>query len=95
MKQQGYYYYLDEMYGLHVVSSKTLQDLETSWKSEVSELINHRGDSTIAPPTQVLKKERPPLMLEPMFVILAGAAAAVVRKSFCRQRTGTNTCCVL
>jgi hypothetical protein len=79
VKQQGYYYYLDEMYGLHVVSSKTLQDLETSWKNEVSELIHHHGDSVMAPPTQVLKKERPPLMLEPMFVILAGAAAAVVR----------------
>ncbi|ORZ15830.1 mitochondrial carrier domain-containing protein [Absidia repens] len=86
VKQQGYYYYLDEMYGLHVVSSKTLQDLESSWKKDISDIIHHThlegqnttSDSSVASsPTQTLKKERPPLMLEPMFVILAGAAAAV------------------
>ncbi|KAI8333068.1 mitochondrial carrier domain-containing protein [Chlamydoabsidia padenii] len=87
VKQQGYYYYLDEVYGLHVVSSKTLQDLETSWKSEVKELIHHHKDNqqhqdnvntdTISTTPPTMKKERPPLMLEPMFVILAGAAAAV------------------
>ncbi|KAI8082863.1 mitochondrial carrier domain-containing protein [Halteromyces radiatus] len=79
VKQQGYYYYLDEMYGLHVVSSKTLQDLEISWKEQVNDLIHHHptkdplNDQTIT----TIKKERPPLMLEPIFVILAGAAAAV------------------
>ncbi|ORX62409.1 mitochondrial carrier [Hesseltinella vesiculosa] len=70
VKQQGYYYFLDEMYGLHVVSSKTLHDLELAWKED--------------PPTQDNQTitcdniDRPPLLLEPMFVILAGAFAAVV-----------------
>ncbi|CAO3632643.1 unnamed protein product [Cunninghamella blakesleeana] len=83
VKQQGYYYYLDEMYGLHIVSSKTLQDLETSWKEDVKEMVDphhhlHQQKQQLAQQQQlVLEKKRPPLLLEPMFVILAGAAAAV------------------
>lgn len=80
MKQQGYYSYLGEMYGLHVVSSKTLEDLETSWSTGADK--QDDPDNTIAPPSDqslIMKKERPPLLLEPMFVILGGAAAAVVQ----------------
>ncbi|KAI8332586.1 mitochondrial carrier domain-containing protein [Chlamydoabsidia padenii] len=75
VKQQGYYSYLGEMYGLHVVSSKTLEDLETSWKDDVDHSIHQQDKSTTS--DQTVKKERPPLLLEPMFVILAGATAAV------------------
>ncbi|KAL1930912.1 hypothetical protein VTP01DRAFT_10049 [Rhizomucor pusillus] len=64
VKQQGYYYFLDEMYGLHVDSRKSLKDLETLHQQEpVKE--------------EKKSKERPPLLLEPLFVILAGAAAAI------------------
>ncbi|KAJ8661284.1 hypothetical protein O0I10_003034 [Lichtheimia ornata] len=65
VKQQGYYYFLDEMYGLQVDSRKTLNDLEGL----------HRSDTPSTVSTT--NKERPPLLLEPIFVILAGAAAAV------------------
>ncbi|SAM02601.1 hypothetical protein [Absidia glauca] len=78
VKQQGYYSYLGEMYGLHVVSSKTLEDLETSWNAGAGK--QDDPDNTIASPSDqilIMKKERPPLLLEPMFVILGGAAAAV------------------
>ncbi|CAO3635044.1 unnamed protein product [Cunninghamella echinulata] len=85
VKQQGYYYYLDEMYGLHVVSSKVLEDLETSWKEEMKELVDphhhHHQQQQIQQQIQQQQlqkqQQRPPLLLEPIFVILAGAAAAV------------------
>ncbi|ORZ03121.1 mitochondrial carrier domain-containing protein [Syncephalastrum racemosum] len=70
VKQQGYYYFLDEMYGLHVDSPKTLYALEGRTKEAVDEILD-------ATTVMNKPKERPPLMLEPMFVILAGAAAAV------------------
>lgn len=54
------------MYGLQVDSRKTLNDLEGL----------HRSDTPFTVTTT--NKERPPLLLEPIFVILAGAAAAVV-----------------
>ncbi|KAI8068075.1 mitochondrial carrier domain-containing protein [Gongronella butleri] len=67
VKQQGYYYYLDEMYGYHVASSAHLMELEMAWKDDAP-----AADVEIA----TSKVDRPPLLLEPMFVILAGAAAA-------------------
>lgn len=74
VKQQGYYYFLDEMYGLQIDSKKTLDEIDMGWnevhkldEEEQHEIIDASGKKT----------ERPPLMLEPLFVILAGAAAAV------------------
>lgn len=67
------------MYGLHVVSSKTLEDLETSWNKSASK--QEDPDNSISSPADqnlIMNKERLPLLLEPMFVILGGAAAAVV-----------------
>lgn len=78
MKQQGYYYFLDEMYGLQVDSRKTLNEIEKGWKevhkmdeADQHQIISASGKSS----------ERPPLMLEPLFVIFAGATAAVVKRS--------------
>ncbi|KAI9315653.1 mitochondrial carrier domain-containing protein [Dichotomocladium elegans] len=68
VKQQGYYYFLDEMYGLHVDSRKSLDALEGLRRS---------GEDEAIATASVTPKERPPLLLEPIFVILAGAAAAV------------------
>jgi hypothetical protein len=75
VKQQGYYYFLDEMYGLQVDSRKTLNELEKGW-SEVHHMDEEEQHSITT--SSGKKTERPPLMLEPMFVIFAGAAAAMV-----------------
>ncbi|KAI7905615.1 mitochondrial carrier domain-containing protein [Cokeromyces recurvatus] len=69
VKQQGYYYFLDEMYGVQVDSSRTLNEIENGWINEEEEeedQVMHGKD-----------KKRPPLMLEPLFVIFAGATAAI------------------
>lgn len=63
------------MYGLHVDSRKTLNEIEKGWMEvhDMNEEDKHRIISESGK-----SAERPPLMLEPLFVILAGAAAAVV-----------------
>jgi hypothetical protein len=75
VKQQGYYYFLDEMYGLQVDSRKTLNEIEKGWKevNRMNEEDQHQITSASGK-----SSERPPLMLEPLFVIFAGATAAVV-----------------
>ena len=83
VKQQGYYYFLDEMYGLHIDSRKRLHQLEglhRHHKDKENDDIEQLDVTSTTPITEskVVHKERPPLMLEPIFVILAGAAAAVV-----------------
>ncbi|KAI7855978.1 mitochondrial carrier domain-containing protein [Circinella umbellata] len=82
VKQQGYYYFLDEMYGLHIDSRKRLHQLEglhRHHKDKENDDIEQLDVTSTTPITEskVVHKERPPLMLEPIFVILAGAAAAV------------------
>ncbi|KAI9492997.1 mitochondrial carrier domain-containing protein [Zychaea mexicana] len=78
VKQQGYYYFLDEMYGLQVDSRKTLHQLEGMHRHHGEKDISHSiSTEKSANPSNIATKERPPLMLEPIFVILAGAAAAV------------------
>ncbi|KAI8079553.1 mitochondrial carrier domain-containing protein [Gilbertella persicaria] len=73
MKQQGYYYFLDEMYGLQIDSS-TLNEIEKGWFEVHNMSKEDRHQITC---TSGKKAERPPLMLEPLFVILAGAFAAI------------------
>ncbi|KAI9481110.1 MAG: mitochondrial carrier domain-containing protein [Benjaminiella poitrasii] len=73
VKQQGYYYFLDEMYGVQVDSSTTLSEIEHGWDREEEE--EEEGDKKTLGKEKV--KKRPPLMLEPLFVIFAGATAAV------------------
>lgn len=75
MKQQGYYYFLDEMYGVQVDSANTLNEIEKGW-SEVHKMSDEDQHQIVCASGK--KAERPPLMLEPLFVILAGATAAVV-----------------
>ncbi|KAG0994974.1 hypothetical protein G6F28_005232 [Rhizopus arrhizus] len=70
VKQQGYYYFLDEMYGLHVDSSDTIMELEMGWNNMTND-----EDVDTTPIRSAI--ERPPMILEPLFIILAGAAAAV------------------
>ncbi|CAO3669011.1 unnamed protein product [Rhizopus stolonifer] len=64
VKQQGYYYFLDEIYGLHVDSPATIMELEMGWNHKISQ-----SKTTI--------EQQPPLILEPLFIIFAGATAAV------------------
>lgn len=75
MKQQGYYYFLDEMYGVQVDSENTLNEIEKGW-NEVHKMSDEDQHQIVCASGK--KAERPPLMLEPLFVILAGATAAVV-----------------
>lgn len=78
MKQQGYYYFLDEMYGVQVDSANTLNEIEKGW-NEVHKMSDEDQHQIVCASGK--KAERPPLMLEPLFVILAGATAAVVSTS--------------
>lgn len=75
MKQQGYYYFLDEIYGVQVDSENTLNEIEKGW-NEVHKMSDEDQHQIVCASGK--KAERPPLMLEPLFVILAGATAAVV-----------------
>lgn len=62
------------MYGLQVDSRNTLNEIEKGWTKihNMNEEDQHQIISASGK-----KAERPPLMLEPLFVILAGATAAV------------------
>ncbi|KAI9279816.1 mitochondrial carrier domain-containing protein [Sporodiniella umbellata] len=71
VKQQGYYYFLDGIYGLHVDSPATIMELEMGWNRAATE------ESAKAVTTPTTNSERPPLILEPLFIIFAGAAAAI------------------
>lgn len=59
------------MYGLHVDSSDTIMELEMGWN-------NMTNDEDVDTTPIRSTTERPPMILEPLFIILAGAAAAVV-----------------
>ncbi|CAO3644148.1 unnamed protein product [Mucor hiemalis] len=74
VKQQGYYYFLDEMYGLQVDSRNTLNEIEKGW-NEVYKMSEEDQNRIISASGKTT--ERPPLMLEPLFVIFAGATAAM------------------
>ncbi|KAG9325647.1 hypothetical protein KVV02_001131 [Mortierella alpina] len=80
VKQQGYYYFIDELYGIR-------EDMELLKAMTVSS-----EDSTLTPPPQTHDPSstttttcsprsdpstRPYFLLEPVFVLLAGAAAAI------------------
>ena len=94
VKQQGYYYFIDELYGIR-------EDME-ALKTKMNVDYNLYGEANTSPesidagkftssasraPTPVLvtamslsqseKEERPYFLLEPTFVLLAGAAAAI------------------
>ncbi|KAI7862729.1 mitochondrial carrier domain-containing protein [Spinellus fusiger] len=68
IKQQGYYSFLKEMYGENVDSHGSFHALENHRIPEEYPLLL---DESLPP------AKRPPVLLEPMFVILAGAGAAL------------------
>ncbi|KAF9273675.1 hypothetical protein BGZ88_003606, partial [Linnemannia elongata] len=72
VKQQGYYYFIDELYGIRedmeILKAKALNELSSSTTSE-------QGPPPPTAPSDVAS--RPYFLLEPTFVLLAGAAAAV------------------
>ncbi|KAF9434126.1 hypothetical protein BGZ76_008513 [Entomortierella beljakovae] len=77
MKQQGYYYFIDELYGVRE-DLEALKAREKRQKYEeilVGASIKSQNES-VQPPLD-LPIERHYHLLEPTFVILAGAAAAV------------------
>ncbi|KAG2178471.1 hypothetical protein INT44_001623 [Umbelopsis vinacea] len=82
VKQQGYYNFLDEVYGYQIDSSEALTKVDSSWNH--SGFLNHDEEndhaSIQAAALSLVEdtvREKPPLLLEPIFVIAAGAAAAV------------------
>ncbi|KAG0043897.1 hypothetical protein BGZ90_008938, partial [Linnemannia elongata] len=72
VKQQGYYYFIDELYGIRedmeILKAKALNELSSSTTGE-------QGPPPPTAPSDVAS--RPYFLLEPTFVLLAGAAAAV------------------
>ncbi|KAF9352259.1 hypothetical protein BGX26_009892 [Mortierella sp. AD094] len=71
VKQQGCYYFIDELYGIR-------DDLESLKAQEISD--SSRSVSTLESAPSLLPDSPPPrpyFLLEPTFVLLAGAAAAV------------------
>lgn len=87
VKQQGYYYFLDELYGIH----EDLRTLKTKVGKEhdVFVQVNNNGTSFGHSPSssantaahlsqsKISPSSRPYQWLEPTFVLLAGAAAAI------------------
>ncbi|KAF9919267.1 hypothetical protein FBU30_011080 [Linnemannia zychae] len=73
VKQQGYYYFIDELYGIRedmeLLRAKTLDTLSSS-SPELQPIL-----PLPTAPTDV--SSRPYFLLEPTFVLLAGAAAAI------------------
>lgn len=63
------------MYGLQVDSRNTLNEIEKGW-NEVYKMSEEDQNRIISASGKTT--ERPPLMLEPLFVIFAGATAAMV-----------------
>ncbi|CAM0138693.1 unnamed protein product [Umbelopsis sp. WA50703] len=83
VKQQGYYYFLDEVYGYQIDSSEALTRVDKNWNHSgfISNDKQHEEDledtaAAVSSPEEPIK-EKPPLLLEPIFVVTAGAAAAV------------------
>ncbi|KAF9318716.1 hypothetical protein BG003_010644 [Podila horticola] len=82
VKQQGYYYFIDEMYGIRedMALLKARMSIDYNAFSD-----NTTNNDILSPsePTPTIYTEPPPLeerpyfLLEPTFVLLAGAAAAV------------------
>jgi hypothetical protein len=88
VKQQGYYYFLDEVYGYQIDSSEALTRVDKNWNHSgfISNDKQHEEDledtaAAVSSPEEPIK-EKPPLLLEPIFVVTAGAAAAVVCRFF-------------
>ncbi|KAF9301904.1 hypothetical protein BGZ74_006125 [Mortierella antarctica] len=86
VKQQGYYYFIDEMYGIR----EDMALLKARMSSDYNTFANNTDDdnnnsddmsSPSEPPSTYTEPpplaERPYFLLEPAFVLLAGAAAAV------------------
>ncbi|RUP50541.1 mitochondrial carrier domain-containing protein [Jimgerdemannia flammicorona] len=76
VKQQGYYYFLDEVYGVRLNAQSVTEKSETY---AVEEGANQRA--------------RPHFMIEPLFILFAGAAAAVRRqllRALIAYRPGTK-----
>lgn len=77
---------MDEIYGVHVDSPSTIMELETGWSSIENDDRPTSSDSCE-------KREKPPLMLEPLFVIFAGATAAMVRVCLFDMKTSELISC--
>ncbi|KAF9430331.1 hypothetical protein BGZ94_007333 [Podila epigama] len=88
VKQQGYYYFIDEMYGIRedmaLLKATMASDFNafTAQEKEIDNNMTSQDDSpsglsstsyTAPPPLP----DRPYFLLEPTFVLLAGAAAAI------------------
>lgn len=70
VKQQGYYYFIDELYGIR----EDMELLKAKAPNEFSST-SEQGPPPPTAPSDVVA--RPYFLLEPTFVLLAGAAAAV------------------
>ncbi|KAG0368655.1 hypothetical protein BGZ54_001466 [Gamsiella multidivaricata] len=87
VKQQGYYYFIDELYGIRedmeALNAKMDQDYATFAQQESQDTATITITTESSTPIPVIPTEisttpsRPYLLLEPTFVLLAGAAAAV------------------
>ncbi|KAG2172039.1 hypothetical protein INT43_001516 [Umbelopsis isabellina] len=84
VKQQGYYYFLDEVYGYQIDSSEALSRVDKDWNhsgfishdDHHEDVMEDTAAATVSSPGELVR-EKPPLLLEPIFVVAAGAAAAV------------------
>lgn len=86
VKQQGYYYFIDEMYGIREDMALLKARTSSEYNAFSNNITHHNIDDTSSPseatPTPTYTEppplaERPYFLLEPTFVLLAGAAAAV------------------
>ncbi|KAG0219454.1 hypothetical protein BGX33_002724 [Mortierella sp. NVP41] len=73
VKQQGYYYFIDELYGIREDMELLRVKVQNGYSSSLSSTVP--GPPPPTAPSDVAS--RPYFLLEPTFVLLAGAAAAV------------------
>ena len=76
VKQQGYYYFLDEIYGYQVNSSKSLHEIKSDWQDASRVTTEDDREETTAKLIQ--QPDRPRLLLELLCLLSFGAAAVVV-----------------
>ncbi|KAG0029953.1 hypothetical protein BGZ81_003249 [Podila clonocystis] len=83
VKQQGYYYFIDEMYGIREDMALLKARMSSDYNAFSNNTTTTSSNDIASPSEPTTYTEPPPLaerpyfLLEPTFVLLAGAAAAV------------------
>ncbi|OZJ02261.1 hypothetical protein BZG36_04698 [Bifiguratus adelaidae] len=76
VKQQGYYHFLTEAYDMHIRREEDLEGV-TPVEQPIPRQPWHHDPRAVAIAEKAQHRDKPPYVLEPFFIIIAGASAAV------------------